>query len=532
MTKEAPGPFKYMRAYATYSSGMTDVGARLGPWDPEEKKYTTASQDERVHAAIERDAVLIAKAVGPDVTPQEFEDIYDQVEFLQAQLLGGKLTDASYQEKLWTLPEISTKNRQKPQDVHYKPDRDKAGRPTGKPGKTKPLVQKPPISGVGALEPLDRNEIWKNILDKVAADMGGGPLVSFPNGPPPAPGSKAQNVPLQPSPSVTPPQPSQAGRLNPQRYGNGLLDWLQTGLDAVGVVEPTPFADATNAGISVLRAFSEPHRAGEHLRNAGVSLISMIPYVGDLAKVQKYAGRSTNASSASAGGIKGSWINTLGSLLTSGGNAGKGGGGLPPGPTNHDESPASPSPGSNPIENSTDGFHKLLGVVGKFALITGPLVIGIGSAIVGVKMFVSWLEKVDSASRKLIEENRDLAKYDGGLNASYMMLQHQRVLREVHRAHELSGSLSRLTRAQSRFENSQHEFFMPFDKLKIELQAGFANTAALLLRFIDMMEPVSEQLLVFIEWWFGKDLQNTAKSSAETAAEQFTKRINDWGKKL
>jgi hypothetical protein len=57
-------------------------------------------------------------------------------------------------------------------------------------------------------------------------------------------------------------------------------DAVQSSLDAVGVVEPTPFADASNAVISVVRG---------NYTDAGLSVLGMVPYLGDLAKGGKYA---------------------------------------------------------------------------------------------------------------------------------------------------------------------------------------------------------------------------------------------------
>lgn len=70
------------------------------------------------------------------------------------------------------------------------------------------------------------------------------------------------------------------------------MDVIQSGIDAVGVVDPTPVSDGINAAISVRRAFSDPARRKEHVRNALISSVSMIPYIGDTAKllkVKKYA---------------------------------------------------------------------------------------------------------------------------------------------------------------------------------------------------------------------------------------------------
>ncbi|MEM9827943.1 MAG: hypothetical protein AAF958_15235 [Planctomycetota bacterium] len=56
------------------------------------------------------------------------------------------------------------------------------------------------------------------------------------------------------------------------------LDIAQLALDIVGIFEPTPFADGTNALISIGR--------GDWL-GAGLSIVGIVPYVGDLAKAGK-----------------------------------------------------------------------------------------------------------------------------------------------------------------------------------------------------------------------------------------------------
>jgi hypothetical protein len=58
-----------------------------------------------------------------------------------------------------------------------------------------------------------------------------------------------------------------------------LLDVGQIVLDIVGIFEPTPFADTTNAVISVTRS---------DWSGAGLSLLGTIPYLGDLAKAGKF----------------------------------------------------------------------------------------------------------------------------------------------------------------------------------------------------------------------------------------------------
>jgi hypothetical protein len=57
-----------------------------------------------------------------------------------------------------------------------------------------------------------------------------------------------------------------------------LLDLTQMGLDIAGIIEPTPIADGINTGISAAR--------GKFV-DAGISLVALIPYLGDLAKLGK-----------------------------------------------------------------------------------------------------------------------------------------------------------------------------------------------------------------------------------------------------
>lgn len=70
------------------------------------------------------------------------------------------------------------------------------------------------------------------------------------------------------------------------------LDLTQMGLDIVGIFEPTPFADGSNALVSLGRSIGsavsgEWGSAGGHLLNAGISTVGIVPALGDLAKAGK-----------------------------------------------------------------------------------------------------------------------------------------------------------------------------------------------------------------------------------------------------
>lgn len=80
------------------------------------------------------------------------------------------------------------------------------------------------------------------------------------------------------------------------------LDRLQRIGDVVGVADPTGIVDGVNAVVSLQRATKEPGRRKEHLENALISGISIIPLIGDLAKLAKVrrAGAATKAQGKAA----------------------------------------------------------------------------------------------------------------------------------------------------------------------------------------------------------------------------------------
>jgi len=71
---------------------------------------------------------------------------------------------------------------------------------------------------------------------------------------------------------------------------NQKLDVLQMGLDVAGL-EPTvgTLADIANVAIYGGRAVAEPSKAGSHLTNALISLISVVPFA-DVVKLLKARG--------------------------------------------------------------------------------------------------------------------------------------------------------------------------------------------------------------------------------------------------
>lgn len=83
---------------------------------------------------------------------------------------------------------------------------------------------------------------------------------------------------LPPSARAATPAPTGADSLTDEQRAL-LLDVGQILLDVVGLFEPTPFADATNALISAARS---------DWTGAGISLLGTFPYIGDAAKAGKF----------------------------------------------------------------------------------------------------------------------------------------------------------------------------------------------------------------------------------------------------
>ena len=65
------------------------------------------------------------------------------------------------------------------------------------------------------------------------------------------------------------------------------MDTLHTGLDIIGTFDPSPLSDGLNAAIYALEGDG---------KNAAISLAGIMPYLGDAAKVGKYALKAAKAS--------------------------------------------------------------------------------------------------------------------------------------------------------------------------------------------------------------------------------------------
>jgi hypothetical protein len=503
--------FKYANPYARYQRGMLDAG------DPGAGAYLT--RDERNQLEINRDTLLLAKQIGPGLSYDEFKQLRDQVEEINLKHRSAR----KKQDDLWGLPEKFSRTRGNAS--HYSPSRDESGKPSEGEGYSVEVPSAPSVStaaeGLASEPPAGPTEKpdFSGLLGKRED------------------GSEA---PSELQSEVKQEDGSTLGQSAPEAstVGNA-IDSLQTGLDAAGVIDPTPVVDGVNAAISIGRAFMDPGNAGKHLANAGVSLVSMVPYVGDLAKLLKYGGKGvaaaakgTGAASAAAGHAatgghgKAGWLQSLlglgagmaGSATGGGGSGGgSGGGGIPPGDSGAGGGGWSggSSGGWGGAGHWSNTVSSVLGSIASFAWQFGGAGLAIGGAAVALKGFVSWLSAVDEKSRRLIEENRELAKWDGRLANAYARLDMERLQRTIERAESMSGPLGRLTGAQSRYEQAQEDLVGPFKKIAADFQAANTTLATWAVRAIDSMTNIDDGINALYAL-FDKD---NGKKEARDAAE-------------
>lgn len=253
----------------------------------------------------------------------------------------------------------------------------------------------------------------------------------------------------------------------PVQKGGSALDKGQTILDGVGFAGDAVIpgsgvaADGTNAVISLLRAATDRKNAGEHLKNAAISTVSMVPFVGDLAKGLKY--------NRKRGSDDGENVND-----------GNGGGDGPP-----DSPSGSPgSDGGDPLEQKATGTRdKVLWLAGAAGKAAGATILAANS--------MSLLNKTT------IEYNRDLVKYNGMISEAYGKLETDRAARSIKQGGELSGPLSGLVESQSRLEDKLQDFQSPWKVIAADIMRVLTEILGIAVATVDLLEPISE---IYVEY--------------------------------
>lgn len=241
-----------------------------------------------------------------------------------------------------------------------------------------------------------------------------------------------------------------------QNEGMSPLDWLQLAMDFGGAIEPTPFTDLANAGVSLARAALDPKNAGRHLMNAGISLVSTIPYAGDIAKIGKGYGKGGKAVGKAFEGFANSKAGKAAyRMFGESRNAGLGGTGGSGGSGNGRSGSSGESVGGNGPNggesNTGSTSDWLLETLDKYKYVAA----GATALIIGFRQLNQWVIKTAESGQALIESQRELAKYSGELSNALAKSDTANVLRDIRKAEYLGASASSLSGAQSAYQDAK-----------------------------------------------------------------------------
>lgn len=277
----------------------------------------------------------------------------------------------------------------------------------------------------------------------------------------------------------------------PDRKQTG-LDVAQLGADAAGIIDPTGIVDGANAAVSLVRAVREPDRRGEHLRNAAISAVSMVPYVGDLAKIGKLrsagksirgAGRLAKSGKAEGAADRGlsfseMMINAAAPLASI---VPGGGGGSPPG---SDGDGSSSPPGDDENRKATETFGNFMDRLVRFASIFTKLVAG----AVGI------LESNRLVNKGIVNLNSELAEYNPELAQAYAQRDIANVRRSIREGKTMEGTLSQAAEADTIAEDVRSEFVTPVKSLVTDITSTLNRYAWSMAGAMDNLTGFSERL--------------------------------------
>lgn len=337
----------------------------------------------------------------------------------------------------------------------------------------------------------------------------------------------------------------------PSSAASSPMDALHMGLDAIGLVGDAVVpgagvvADGANALLYLARAASDPEHAGEHLKNALISGVSMVPFLGDAAKGFKYGaktGTSTGKANAAAG-IFGSLFGGMagghgggGGGAAAGGHAGGGGGhganlaaaaanavggmggggggGVPPA-----QNPGGAGGGG---QAGPQGMQSWMSTLSNMTAIMGVVGSATYGVVKGFEKLNEWLNEVDQSSRKLIEQNRELAKYSGTTAMAYAQLDHDRLLRQMELAKDMSEPMSRLTAAQSEYEQAMQDWNTPYKQFGADIQFLKTAIATEIVGHLKHLDAIAQ----ILSWWYSGQKQATMdKNAVEGLARDAAQRM-------
>lgn len=314
--------------------------------------------------------------------------------------------------------------------------------------------------------------------------------------------------------------------------GQTAIDSVQMGLDAAGVADPTPITDGVNAAISLVRAFKDPKRRGEHLQNAAISAVSMVPYIGDTAKLLKgkrYAKTISNAThyadeaKAAKGATKAESRESLRDAVdrkfaefkqrTAESDAAADAGlppppdgspstnvapPDPPGQTRDIESERETEKGLEQQERWNDWLKQSTEKVIQFTGVIGKITVGVAGAIKGLELL----------NTGVIALNRGLAEYNGQLAQAYAEYEADEIQRKIEKGQAVSGPMSNLLESQSELKESLDEIRNPLTAILISLQSAGTSLTTMIVEYAKNTTELG-LLVRFAEWFQGKSEDTT-----------------------
>lgn len=521
------------RLYLLYKSGQTS--------EPDNKR----SAAERKFTG---DILQIAKATSPDLSLEDFAFIVMQLDTLKVMRDGDdnpdrkRITSREYLEKIWELPAYM-QSRNAP----FKPARDRQNKPKESPFRSITPSSSPVIPATPIVEPAAVRQSIQGDSGSQESQANVGDFLS-----------EARRAILSGRSKADEGQQASSGGTN------SAIDSIQTILDVAGVADPTPIIDGVNMVMSLGRAVVDPSNAGHHLVNAATSAVSMVPFVGDLAKLGKFgskAGAKAGAHAAKAPHVVPPPIQPMAvnGVTPPPVQGGAGGIGSPPG----GGSPPTGAMGSGVpwgtvlswaavgtaiaigFKQSLEQGKALLGLLkpdaytgdsfdsakasidryDKSVDATIPLAKYMPSEQLRRKAFelikgvVDWLQSVEQTGKQMVERNRNLAEYSGQIAVAFNRLDVDRIRRDIMKADAMGGDLKGLSASQSAFEAAKQDLFQPFERLQIVVQTRLLDFATLLMRGVDKLEFIGE----LIDYWLGYAKEQEARSGLESAIQQVEK---------
>ena len=280
-----------------------------------------------------------------------------------------------------------------------------------------------------------------------------------------------------------------------------LADTMQLAGDVAGVFDPTPLVDGANAIVSLFRAYKDPDRRGEHLTNAAISGIGMIPLIGDSAKLLKLGkvGQALNGLKSAQplqrfapflGGNRQVFRGASGPIRagsgginlpgTAGGGGRGGGRGI-----NWPGTAGSGPPG--PLGMMKTGFSWLLS---SFKTIAAR-----GFMVVGA--FASVFESVTRFNKGLLAVNSYLGELNGEIAAANARREVAGISRDVETGEYLADSFSEAAEADIYADDVRARFTRPITKMVMDGSASLTNFLASTVDIADRLTRVSSLLDMF-----------------------------------